>query len=78
MSALTDEEKKEKQDLLEDFKGRAKSYMQLTTETMEMLILFSESLATSFTMPEIVTRLADMLDYNLETMVRLFIHISHP
>ena len=77
MSGLTDEEKKEKQDLLEDFKGRAKSYMQLTTETMEMLILFSESLATSFTMPEIVTRLADMLDYNLETMVRLPIHISH-
>lgn len=68
-SSLTEEEQKEKTDLLEDYKGRAKSYMQLTTETMEMLKLFSESLATSFTMPEIVTRLADMLDYNLETMV---------
>jgi hypothetical protein len=78
MSGLPDEQKKEKQDLLEDYKGRAKSYMQLTTETMEMLILFSESLATSFTMPEIVTRLADMLDYNLETMVRSPILITCP
>ncbi len=69
MATLTDEEKKEKTELLEDHKGRAKSYMGLTRETMEMLILFSESLADSFTMPEIVTRLADMLDYNLETMV---------
>jgi ubiquitin conjugation factor E4 B len=50
MAALTDDEKKEKQELLDDHKGRAKSYMQLTTETMEMLILFSESLADSFTM----------------------------
>ncbi|KAK5171080.1 Ubiquitin conjugation factor E4 [Saxophila tyrrhenica] len=69
MSTLSDEQKKEKTDQLEDEKGRAKSYMGLTRETMEMLILFSESLADSFTMPEIVTRLADMLDYNLETMV---------
>ncbi len=69
MATLSEEQRKEKQDLFEDYKGRAKSYMGLTRETMEMLILFSESLADSFTMPEIVTRLADMLDYNLETMV---------
>ena len=69
MAGLDEEQKKEKQDLLEEHKGRAKSYMQLTRETMEMLILFSDSLADSFTMPEIVTRLADMLDYNLDSMV---------
>lgn len=69
MASLSEEQRKEKTELLEDYKGRAKSYMQLTRETMEMLILFSESLAESFTMPEIVTRLADMLDYNLDTMV---------
>ena len=56
MATLTDEQKQEKNELLEDHKGRTKSYMGLTTETMEMLILFSESLADSFTMPEIVTR----------------------
>lgn len=69
MAGLSEEQRKEKTDLLDDYKGRAKSYMGLTRETMEMLILFSESLADSFTMPEIVTRLADMLDYNLDTMV---------
>lgn len=69
MAGLTDEEKKEKQELLDDNKGKAKSYMQLTRETMEMLKLFSESLADAFTMPEIVQRLTDMLDYNLDSMV---------
>lgn len=43
--------------------------MQLTRETMEMLKLFSASLAEAFTMPEIVQRLTDMLDYNLMSMV---------
>lgn len=69
MQHLDEEQKKEKQELLEDNQNKAKSYMGLTTETMEMLILFSESLADAFTMPEIVTRLADMLDYNLDSMV---------
>lgn len=61
--------RKEKTEHLEDQKGRAKSYMGLTTETISMLKLFTEALATSFTMPEIVQRLADMLDYNVEALV---------
>jgi ubiquitin conjugation factor E4 B len=69
MRDLTEEQRKEKQDLLEDHKGKAKSYLQLTKETMEALILFTETLADAFTMKEIVTRLADMLDYNLDTLV---------
>lgn len=69
MQGLTEEQRKEKEDLLEDNQNKAKSYMGLTKETIEMLILFSESLDESFTMPEIVTRLADMLDYNLDTLV---------
>lgn len=69
MAELTEDQKKEKQELLDDHKGKAKSYMQLTRETMEMLKLFSESLADAFTMPEIVQRLTDMLDYNLDSMV---------
>lgn len=64
-----DEQRKEKVDLLEDSKGKAKSYMQLTRESMATLILFTEALSGAFTMPEIVQRLADMLDYNLWTMV---------
>lgn len=66
---LTEEQRKEKEELLEDHKGRAKSYLGLTKETMEALILFTETLADAFTMKEIVTRLADMLDYNLDTLV---------
>lgn len=73
--------RKEKEELLEDQKGKAKSYMQLTRETMETLILFTENLTDAFTMPEIVTRLADMLDYNLDTMVgpkRLNLRVDTP
>lgn len=66
---VDEERRKEREELLQDHKGKAKSYMQLTRETMETLILFTENLADAFTMPEIVTRLADMLDYNLDTMV---------
>ena len=59
----------EKEEALSAAKGKAKSYMQLTNETVAMLKLFTEALADSFTMPEIVQRLADMLDYNLDVMV---------
>ncbi|KZF25758.1 ubiquitin conjugation factor E4 [Xylona heveae TC161] len=59
----------EKEESLAQAQGQAKSYMQLTNETMDMLKLFTKALAESFTMPEIVQRLADMLDFNLDVMV---------
>lgn len=59
----------EKEEALAAAQSKAKSYMQLTNETVAMLKLFTEALADSFTMPEIVQRLADMLDYNLDAMV---------
>ena len=59
----------EKEEALAAAQNKAKSYMQLTNETVAMLKLFTEALAESFTMPEIVQRLADMLDYNLDVMV---------
>ena len=69
-TAITDPAvRTEKQELLADAQGKAKSYMSLTNETVSMLKLFTEALADSFTMPEIVQRLADMLDYNLDAMV---------
>ncbi|TKA42446.1 hypothetical protein B0A54_06896 [Friedmanniomyces endolithicus] len=68
-AALDEEQKKEQTELLESEKGKAKSYMQLTRESMDTLILFTETLANAFTMPEVVTRLAAMLDYNLDIMV---------
>ncbi|OJJ44696.1 hypothetical protein ASPZODRAFT_134789 [Penicilliopsis zonata CBS 506.65] len=61
--------RQEKEEALAAAQNKAKSYMQLTNETVSMLKLFTEALADSFTMPEIVQRLADMLDYNLDAMV---------
>jgi ubiquitin conjugation factor E4 B len=61
--------KTEKEEALATAERSATSYMQLTNETVSMLKLFTEDLATSFTMPEIVQRLADMLDYNLDALV---------
>jgi ubiquitin conjugation factor E4 B len=68
-STLTDEERDQKKSELSDQQNKAKGNMQLTNETVSMLKLFTEVLAPAFTMPEIVQRLADMLDYNLEAMV---------
>jgi ubiquitin conjugation factor E4 B len=59
----------EKKRALEKEQGAAKSYMQLTNETVAMLKNFTEALAEAFTMPEVVQRLADMLGYNLALMV---------
>ena len=68
-TSLSQEDRQEKEEKLQQAKDRAKSYMQLTNETVEMLKRFTEALADAFTMPEIVQRLADMLDYNLDAMV---------
>lgn len=43
--------------------------MPLVQETLQMMKLFTSALADSFTMPEVVQRLADMMDYNLDAMV---------
>ncbi|ETS77479.1 hypothetical protein PFICI_11353 [Pestalotiopsis fici W106-1] len=54
---------------LDQAEGACQSYMQLVNETMAMMKLFTETLKDPFTMPEIVGRLANMLDYNLDTLV---------
>ncbi|KAL8968000.1 MAG: hypothetical protein Q9183_002666, partial [Haloplaca sp. 2 TL-2023] len=61
--------RQQKEEALNAAKSKAKSYMQLTNETVAMLKLFTEALADAFTMPEIVQRLAGMLDYNLDVLV---------
>lgn len=69
LGALTEEQKKEKLDELEKLEGQTKSYMMLANETIGMMKVFTETLSEAFTMPEVVKRLADMLDYNLNTLV---------
>lgn len=68
-TTLNEEERGTKEESLQAAKDKAKSYMQLTNETVDMLKLFTGALSDAFTMPEIVQRLADMLDYNLDAMV---------
>lgn len=66
--SLSEEDKKKKREELATLSGQARSYMQLANETVAMMKLFTGALSESFTMPEIVSRLAAMLDYNIEIL----------
>ncbi|KAK6824720.1 ubiquitin elongating factor core [Apiospora arundinis] len=67
--SMSAEDREKKQGDLEQAEGQCQSWMQLVNETMEMMKLFTETLTDAFTMPEIVSRLASMLNYNLDTIV---------
>lgn len=54
---------------LESSERKAKSYMGLSNKTMELFKLFTKEVPQGFVLPELVDRLAGMLDYNLATMV---------
>ncbi|PQE32096.1 Ubiquitin conjugation factor E4 protein [Rutstroemia sp. NJR-2017a WRK4] len=63
---MTAEEREAKEEELRTAENQAQSYMQLTNETLAMMKLFSATLSGSFTMPEIVDRVAAMLNYTLD------------
>jgi ubiquitin conjugation factor E4 B len=65
---LTPEQRTAKEEELATAENQAQSYMQLTNETISMMKLFTKSLSDSFTMPEIVDRVAAMVDYTLDTL----------
>lgn len=67
--SLSQEDRQKKEEELHTVEGQATSYMQLANETIAMMKLFTKALCDAFTMPEIVARLAGMLDYNLDTLV---------
>lgn len=66
--SLSADDRQKKEEELQQLGNQAGSYMQLANETLEMMKLFTEALSEAFTMPEIVSRLASMLNYNLETL----------
>lgn len=68
-NALSAEDKEKIKTDLEQAEQQCQSWMQLVNDTMGMMKLFTEALRDAFTMPEIVTRLAGMLNYNLESLV---------
>jgi len=65
---LTAEARQQLEGELQQAEGQAQSYMQLANESVAMMKLFTDALSDAFTMPEIVSRLAGMLDYNLVTL----------
>lgn len=65
---LSAEDRQSKEEELQTLGSQAGSNMQLANETLEMMKLFTEALSEAFTMPEIVSRLASMLNYNLDTL----------
>lgn len=65
---LSQEDRTSKEEELRALEGQATSYMQLANETVAMMKLFTKALCDSFTLPEIVRRLADMLDFNLDLL----------
>lgn len=67
-NTLSTQDREKKQEELATLEGQAGSYMQLANETLAMMKLFTSALTSAFTMPEIVQRLASMLNYNLETL----------
>jgi ubiquitin conjugation factor E4 B len=65
---LSVEDRQKKEEELQFLGTQATSYMQLANETLEMMKLFTHAVSEAFIMPEIVSRLASMLNYNLETL----------
>jgi ubiquitin conjugation factor E4 B len=66
--SLSQQDRQKKEEELASNESQAQSYMQLANETVGMMKLFTDALSESFTMPEIVQRLAAMLDYNLDIL----------
>lgn len=66
--SLSAEDRQKKEEELQGLASQATSFMQLANETLEMMKLFTEAMSEAFTMPEIVSRLASMLNYNLDTL----------
>ncbi|KAF5548037.1 ubiquitin conjugation factor E4 B [Fusarium phyllophilum] len=66
--SIPQEDRQKKEEEMQQLANQATSFMQLANETLEMMKLFTEAMSEAFTMPEIVSRLASMLNYNLETL----------
>lgn len=65
---LSQQDREKIEEELRTTESQATSFMQLANETVSMMKLFTNTLSEAFTMPEIVQRLAGMLDYNLDIL----------
>lgn len=67
-SGSSAQEQQEREGHIRQLEGMIKSDLQLGTEFMRLLIDFTAETADAFMTPEVVDRLAAMLDYNLDLM----------
>jgi len=67
--ALPLQQRREREGTLHNLERQATSYTQLGNSTVNMLKIFTAETKEPFMMPEIVDRLAAMLDYNLDALV---------
>jgi ubiquitin conjugation factor E4 B len=63
------EQRREREGTLRNLERMASSYVSLGRSTVELLKMFTAEAKRPFMMPEIVDRLAAMLDYNLVALV---------
>ncbi|KAG5438977.1 hypothetical protein PCANB_002307 [Pneumocystis canis] len=63
------DERQDKRHYLIQLEKYATTYMSLATETIELLKRFTASIPDAFCCPEVVDRLAAMLDYNINALV---------
>jgi ubiquitin conjugation factor E4 B len=67
--ALPLQQRREREGTLHSLERQATSYTQLGNSTVDMLKIFTAETKEPFMMPEIIDRLAAMLDYNLDALV---------
>jgi len=68
-AAKSPEYRREREGTLRSLERHASSYTTLGRSTVELLKVFTAETKAPFMMPEIVDRLAAMLDYNLQALV---------
>jgi len=68
-AALPPQQRREREGTLHNLERQATSYTQLGNSTVDMLKIFTAETKEPFMLPEIVDRLAAMLDYNLDALV---------
>lgn len=66
--ALSADERREKEKYFRQYEGMATSYSALTKSTIGLLRDFTKEAKAAFLTPEIVDRLAAMLNYNLDML----------
>jgi ubiquitin conjugation factor E4 B len=68
-NSQTQEHRREREGNLRSLERHASGYTTLSRSTVELLKIFTAETKAPFMMPEIVDRLAAMLDYNLHALV---------